>query len=242
MRIPRIYLSDSLSGKQRVHLDQQATEHVVKVLRLRKGAALVLFDGRGGLYHGVLEQAGRHDAVVSIHEFEDVSVESHLPLTLAQSISKGDRMDYTIQKAVELGVTRIVPLITERTVVHLSGERLERRLQHWRSVMIHACQQCGRNILPLLESVSTLHEFIENSEGVRLVLNHRATQSLKDVNPGQDAVTLLIGPEGGLCREEVEEAQAHGFIGIRMGPRIMRTETAAVAAIGAIQTLWGDMT
>lgn len=242
MRIPRIYIATPLQSHQEVHLDQQASEHVLKVLRLRKGATLILFDGRGAQYQGVLEQTAKHDAVVTVREAEQASAESHLHLTLAQSVSKGDRMDYTIQKAVELGVSRIIPLLTERTVVHLSGERLQRRLQHWQSIIIHACQQCGRNILPGLESVTPLQEFLHRGDGVRLVLNHRASESLKDVHPDGQSVTLLIGPEGGLSEAEVEQAQDSGFTGIRMGPRIMRTETAAVAAISAIQTLWGDMT
>ncbi len=242
MRIPRIYIDTPLAVDTVVTLDAPAANHVVKVLRLRPDDPLVLFNGSGGEYRAQLSAATKREVTARIAEHVARESESPLALTLAQSVSKGEKMDYTIQKAVELGVQRIVPVVSERTVVHLTEERLQRRLDHWRAVMIHACEQCGRNTLPELAPLVALSDFIATSgPGLCLVLYHRSATGLHALQHHGQAVTLLVGPEGGWSEAEVLQVQRHDFHPVVFGPRVMRTETAAVAAISAIQTLWGDM-
>lgn len=241
MRIPRIHLPFPLTVDSVVALPDSAANHVLRVLRLRPGAALILFNGSGGEYAATLEQATRTAVTVRIDAFNAREAESPLTITLVQGISKGERMDYTIQKAVELGVSRIVPAFTARSVVDLRGERLDKRLQHWQGVIIGACEQCGRNQVPALDAAVDLADWLRSTQtsSLRLVLNHRAAVGLGTL-PRPTALTLLIGPEGGLDANELAQAEYAGFIGMRLGPRVLRTETAAVAALAALQTLWGD--
>ncbi len=237
MRIPRIYLSVPLESGALVTLDGTAANHITRVLRLKPGADLVLFNGEGGEYPAVLEAAAK----ARLGAWRAVECESPLAITLVQGISRAERMDYTIQKAVELGVTRIVPVFATRSVVELRGERLQRRMQHWRGVVVGACEQCGRNRVPALDAAMDLQDWLRREEApsLRLVLNHRADAILKTL-PHPTALTLLIGPEGGLDDSELAQAERAGFIGMRLGPRVLRTETAAVTALAALQTLWGD--
>lgn len=243
MRRPRVYLPLPLTRGALVELDAGATRHITRVLRLKAGTEVLLFNGTGGEWRAVLEQSekGRLQARVETHDPREA--ESPLAVVLAQGVSRGERMDYTLQKAVELGVTRIVPLFTERSVVDLKGERLERRQQHWRAVAESACEQCGRNRVPTVDVLRTLTEWLSDGDaaGLKLVLDPDAAQSLpRGVASPPDQVTLLIGAEGGLSRTEMDLARRAGFIPCRLGPRILRTETAAVAALAALQTLWGD--
>ncbi len=237
MRIPRIFLPVPLAPDALVTLDSTTANHVTRVLRLKPGAELVLFNGDGGEYLAVLEAA----ATVRLGAWRAVECESPLAITLVQGISRAERMDYTIQKAVELGVTRIVPVFAARSVVELRGERLQRRMQHWQGVVVGACEQCGRNRVPVLDAALDLSDWLRVTEApsLRLVLNHRATATLSAL-PHPTALTLLIGPEGGLDESELAQSERGGFIGMRLGPRVLRTETAAVAALAALQTLWGD--
>ncbi|HFD92295.1 MAG TPA: 16S rRNA (uracil(1498)-N(3))-methyltransferase [Gammaproteobacteria bacterium] len=242
MRIPRIYHPAPLCPGSTCRLDARAASHVVRVLRLRPGAPVVLFDGRGGEYPGTLTQATRHGAEVRIDTCRDVAVESPLPVTLAQGISRGERMDYTLQKAVELGVKNIVPLLTERCTVKLAGERLEKRLQHWRGVIIHACEQSGRDHIPDLAPALTLSRWLEQGgAGKGILLDLEASCSLAELPPPHGPLTLVIGPEGGLSPVEKRQLEQHGFTSIRLGPRILRTETAGMAALAIMQSLWGDL-
>ncbi len=237
MRIPRIFLPVPLAAGALVTLDGTAANHLTRVLRLKPGAELVLFNGEGGEYPAVLEAA----ATARLGALRAVECESPLAITLVQGISRAERMDFTIQKAVELGVTHIVPVFAARSVVELRGERLQRRIQHWQGVIVGACEQCGRNRVPALDAAVDLSEWLRRAPApsLRLVLNHRATASLHTL-PRPTALTLLIGPEGGLEESELSQAERAGFIGMRLGPRVLRTETAAVAALAALQTLWGD--
>jgi 16S rRNA (uracil1498-N3)-methyltransferase len=237
MRIPRIFLPVPLAPDTLVTLDSTAANHVTRVLRLKPGAELVLFNGEGGEYPAVLEAA----ATARLGVWRALECESLLAITLVQGISRAERMDYTIQKAVELGVTRIVPVFAARSVVELRGERLLRRMQHWQGVAVGACEQCGRNRVPVLDEALDLSGWlrVNESPSLRLVLNHRATATLSTL-PRPTALTLLIGPEGGLDESELALAERAGFLGMRLGPRVLRTETAAVAALAALQTLWGD--
>ncbi len=242
MRIPRIYHPEPLSPHCRVALDANAARHVGRVLRLNIGDALTLFDGLGGEYPATIVELGKRELWVECSERYDTDCESPLTITLAQGVSKGERMDYTIQKAVELGVSRITPIDTERSVVNLRGERLQKRLEHWRGVIISACEQCGRNTVPELLPMMSLDEWLcQPLLGRGLLLDHRAETGITGLELSDAACTLLIGPEGGLTEKERTAAEAVGYQGIRLGPRVLRTETAALTALAAIQSRWGDL-
>lgn len=240
MRVPRVHVAEALASGGRVSLSGSAGRHVSRVLRLRPGAELVLFDGRGGEYAARVRSAGR-EVEVDVGEHRAVERESPLALTLAQGVSRGERMDLVVQKATELGVQAIVPLLTERCVVRLDEERTERRLRHWRSVAVGACEQCGRNRLPRISAPQPLWRWLDDlepQEGPRLLL--RPEPSVAPLAAGADAATLLIGPEGGLTPEEQEQVLARGFRPLSLGPRVLRTETAALAAVAVLQQRWGD--
>jgi len=224
-------------------LDERATRHVVSVLRLRPGAPVILFNGRGGEYLGTLTQASRHGAGVRIDTFQPVAVESPIHIILAQGISRGERMDYTLQKAVELGVADINPLLTERCTVKLAGERLEKRHQHWRGVIVHASEQSGRDRIPGLAPARAFFQWLAlPHEGEGIFLDPEATCTLTELQRPSKPLTLVIGPEGGLAPEEKRQLEKRGFRAVRLGPRILRTETAGMAALAVIQALWGDFT
>ena len=241
MRIPRIFHSQSLTPASQIALNANASHHLAKVLRLGIGAPLRLFDGHGGEYLSSIIEINKREVIVTVGEHQLIDLESPLKVTLAQGISKGERMDYTLQKAVELGVQRIVPLNTERSVVNLKGDRQERKLEHWRGVIISACEQCGRNTLPELLPMQSLDNWIRDEpRNLRLLLDHRANAGISDLNKSVD-LTLLIGPEGGLSENERDNAYAAGYCGLRLGPRVLRTETAALTAMAALQSHWGDL-
>ena len=241
MQIPRIYHDGPLAIGTSVELTPQAGNHVSRVLRLKPGSPVTMFNGRGGEYPATLHSIEKKSVVVHIDDFADISLESPLRVTLAQGISRGERMDYTIQKAVELGVSRIVPIATSRTVVNLRGERAEKRLEHWRAIIHSACEQCGRNYVPTLECITRIDSWLgQTLAGPGLLLDHRAEHAMGNL-PAIQNVTLLIGPEGGLSEDERQSALKAGYQGIRMGPRVLRTETAALVALAALQTRMGDL-
>lgn len=257
MRVPRIYQPIALSSGQSIDLDVQATVHLTKVLRLRVGDALVVFNGKGngrgngegGEFEATVSAVERRTASIQLGKALDRNVESPLELMLVQGVSRGERMDYTVQKAVELGVSQIVPVNTERTVVNLKGDRQVRRQQHWQAVVNASCEQSGRNVVPEVRPIVSLQQWLDEpasdngsgfKSGLKLVLHHRAETSLADLPSPEGPVTVLIGPEGGLTPEEISVAQSAGYLPLRLGPRVLRTETAAVAALSVLQWLWGD--
>jgi 16S rRNA (uracil1498-N3)-methyltransferase len=241
MRIPRLFVDAALVSGADIRLAPEDAHYLVHVLRLKPGAELVLFSGRGGEYRAVLSEIRGKSAVVTVGEFSAREAESALFVRLAQGISRGERMDYTVQKAVELGVTEIVPPVSERCAVNLDGPRTEKRLSHWQKVAASACAQCGRNRVPRVLPVQDLERWLRSVPGnIKLVLDPQATKGLASIPRGEE-ITLLIGPEGGLSEAELVLAQQVGFTGVRLGPRILCTETAAVAALTAIQALWGDL-
>jgi 16S rRNA (uracil1498-N3)-methyltransferase len=242
-RDPRIYFPRALSSGERYTLTGDQHRHIAQVLRLKAGAAMTLFDGTGGEYGGVVEEVKRATTLVRTGEFRDLDSESPLDIRLAQCVGRGDRTDYAIQKAVELGVSSIVPLLTRRGVVRLDANRAKRRLAHWHGIIIHACQQCGRNRVPELCPVVALDEWLRDYErgGLDLALDPDSATSMGGLAYGGGLLTLLVGPEGGLDPEELEIAYQAGFSGVKLGPRILRTETAAVAGITAAQIRWGDL-
>ncbi len=242
MRIPRVYLPCPLQRDAVVTLHESAANHVTRVLRLKPGAQLILFNGEAGEYRAVLEQSNKLQVQARVGEFVDCETESPLSITLVQGVSRGERMDYTIQKAVELGVTRIVPVFSRRSVVSLQGERLDKRVRHWQGVAESACEQCGRNRVPPVWEATSVDEWLRRDDGaLKLILHPEAPLDLSVIAPPTGPISLLIGPEGGFAPEEIARAQTAGYIGLRLGPRILRTETAAMAALSVLQTLWGDL-
>lgn len=242
MRVSRLYLPVPLAVGATVPLDDNAFNHAVRVLRLKAGATLSLFNGMGGAFAATLVDIGKRDAWARVTEALPGEMESPLRVMLAQGIPRGEKMDYTIQKAVEVGVAAIQPLFTERGGVDLTGERLARKLRHWRGIIIGACEQCGRNWLPELREPLALTDWLARpvEPGLRLLLDPSSAQGLRGLKPPTNTVTLLIGPEGGLSLDESTQARAVGFIDVRLGPRVLRAETAGVAALAAVQALWGD--
>jgi len=241
MRQTRLYTDQPLEPGAETTLDERAARHAVRVLRLRAGDECVLFNGDGNDYRARLTVAAKSTVTAAVEERAPARRESPLRLTLAQGIARGQRMDYTLQKAVELGVASIAPVFCQRTEVRLSGERLEKRMAHWRGVIIAACEQSGRAVVPALETPADLGDWLRRPRaGTRLVLRPEATSGPAALVVNGE-VTLLIGPEGGLSNREAGAAERAGFTPLRLGPRVLRTETAGPAAIAVLQALWGDM-
>jgi 16S rRNA (uracil1498-N3)-methyltransferase len=238
-----VYVDAPLAAGERVILEGNAASHVSRVLRLRVGEALTLFNGAGGEYAASIDAARGGRLTVAVGEPRAVERESPLTLTLAQGVSRGERMDLVVQKATELGVSGIVPLFTERSVVRLGAQQAERKLNHWRAIAIAACEQSGRNRLPKVAPPLSLADLLRSGadrEGGRLLLSPGATSRLDALPHPATSVTVLIGPEGGLTDAEQEAAVAAGFLPVRLGPRVLRTETAAIAALALLQREFGD--
>ena len=240
LKMPRFYVDLPLAAGSMLDLPESVLRHV-QVLRLREGDALTLFDGRGGEYPATLTALAKKAAQVQLGTHLPLERESTLRLTLVQAVSSGDRMDYTLQKAVELGIGAIQPVFSERSVVKLAGERADKRMEHWRGVLIASCEQCGRNSVPQLLPLQPFGKWLatDATPGLRLLLSPLGTQRLRDL-PRSDHAALLAGPEGGLTAAEEAAALAAGWQPLKLGERILRTETAAVAAVAALQTVWGD--
>ena len=246
MNSPRFYSPFPLAAGARVELAESAARHAVRVLRLGVDDALRLFDGNGGEYACRIAACGRDTASVEVLAWHDVERESPLALTLVQALQAGEKMDLTVQKAVELGAGRIVPVVSQRSVVRLEGERARKRVAHWRAVAASACEQCGRNRVPEVADLEDLRHWLgrppAGAKPLRLMFDPDASFTL-DALPGPGpagAVELLIGAEGGLAPEEMDLALLAGFVAVRLGPRVLRTETAGMAALAALQCLWGD--
>jgi 16S rRNA (uracil1498-N3)-methyltransferase len=243
VRLTRVYVEAALTGGTRGLVSGNAANHIARVLRLGVGDALTLFDGRGGEYASRIEGLRKDAVEVAVGEHVAIERESPLALTLAQGVSRGERMDWVMQKATELGVQRIVPLITKRSVVRLDPGQAQKKLQHWRGIIIASCEQCGRNRLPQLAAPRDLQEFLgsEATTGaMRLLLSPIGSLRIGAIKLVQK-FTVLIGPEGGLAPEEAQAAIAQGFVGVQLGPRVLRTETAAIAALAALQQALGDL-
>lgn len=240
MRIPNIYTDTTLQENQTLELDASAAQHLVKVLRMKEGDAVRLFDGSGAFYPATLIQTAKKSVLVKTALKELANTASCLHTHIGQVMSRGDRMDYAIQKSTEMGVNEITPLSSERCEVRLNKEREEKRIQHWQQVAISAAEQCGRATIPVIHPVMSVNDWIHSREGLSLVLHHRDTQQLADISK-PDAVNILIGPEGGLSEDEIQQAQNHEFVATTLGPRVMRTETAPVTALSIVQWLWGDL-
>jgi len=244
MRLTRVHVPGPLACGNRHTIEGDAANHIARVLRLERGAALTLFDGRGGEHAARIEEFRKGAVIVAVGERSAADQESRLPLTLAQGVSRGERMDWVVQKATELGVTRIVPVLTERTLVKLDPRQSERKLQHWQGIAIAACEQSGRTRIPDIAPPLALHEFLRQSSearAVRILLSPTGTQRLGDLLTPDGGLIVLIGPEGGLAESEQRAALDAGFLAMRLGPRVLRTETAAVAALTLLQHRFGDL-
>lgn len=242
MRNPRIFTDAPLQEGQTVFLDDSAAHHVGKVLRMQADQRLVLFNGDGANYSAELDDVGKKRVSARILAKEESTCEPRLKILLGQVISKGDRMDYAVQKSTELGVDTIVPLTSERCDVRLKGDRESKRIRHWQQVAISAAEQCGRATVPTITPLCTLSDWFRQSEpcDLRLVLHHRTEQPLADMAQPRNGIALLVGPEGGLSETEISAARQCGFSPAALGPRVLRTETAPVAALTLCQWLWGD--
>jgi 16S rRNA (uracil1498-N3)-methyltransferase len=241
MRLTRVFVPTPLATGAHCEIDGAAASHIRRVLRLRNGDELTVFDGRGGEYAARVDSIRKDVVFVDVREHRALERESPLQLTLAQGVSRGERMDLVIQKATELGVHRIVPVLTERSVVKLDATQAGRKQHHWRGIVIAACEQCGRNTLPSLDPPMSLHDFLRNAPETskRLLLSPEGTTRPRDL-AAATTLTLLIGPEGGLSENEQAAAVQRGFERVGLGPRILRTETAALAALATLQALLGD--
>ncbi len=241
--LSRIHVEDTLAPGAQFALPAAAAHHLSRVLRAAVDDHVTVFAG-GIEFDAAITHIDRHGVSVKLGAGAAVSRESPLHCTLVQAISSGDRMDYTLQKAVELGVNAVQPIYSERSIVRLDERRTGTRLAHWRQVAISACEQCGRNAVPQVFEPLTMLDWFAGldaapADGRRLLMSPAATQNLSALaRPA--AVMLLAGPEGGFSENEIELAMQHGFTAVRLGPRILRTETAALAALAAMNTLWGD--
>ena len=237
----RLYFPDEIAVHGVLVVPPAAAHHLIHVLRARPGDTVIVFDGRGSEYEAIVKRIDKHGVTLQTGDARAVDRESPLSVTLAQGISSGERMDYTVQKAVELGVAEIQPLETERSIVRLDQARAAKRVTHWQAIAAAACEQCGRNLVPMVRPVVSFRTWLGTPrEDLRLTLDPSASVALRDLERPQGGITLLVGPEGGFAPREREDAHAAGYRGARMGPRILRTETAALAALAAMQTLWGD--
>lgn len=237
----RFYLPENLSVGQTVALPDNIVRHL-NVLRVRPNENITLFDGKGKAHAARLSFLEKRRAEAEILHEETADTESPLNITLIQSISSGERMDFTLQKSVELGVTAIQPVISERCIVRLDGERAAKRLARWQEIVISACEQSGRNTVPPVLPIIGYREALDKmpSESTKLIMSINRARKLGDIRQPSGAIAFMVGPEGGWTEQEEQQAFDAGFQAVTLGKRILRTETAALAALAAMQTLWGD--
>jgi len=239
---PRIYCPSQLASDTEIELPREAGHHVSRVLRLKVGDALTLFDGRGGEFAAELAAVEGRVVIARLGARNTVDRESPLDVTVVHALAGTDRMDYAVQKSIELGARAIVPVSTTRSVVQLDARRADKRLEHWRAIAIASCEQCGRNRLQQIAAVCGFREWIAQASAarLRLLLAPGAPEGLAQAARPAGAVELLVGPEGGFTDEETSAAVRAGFRPVHLGPRVLRTETAAAAALAAMNALWGD--
>lgn len=245
--LPRFYHTDDIFVGQTIELNFAAGHHASRVLRLKIGDSVIVFNGRGGEFQAHIKSIRKTSTTLIVDRFDDIERESPLIITLVQALCANDKMDWIIQKSVELGITRIQPIITTRSIVRLSEERAAKRLEHWQKVIISTCEQCGRNRIPMIVLPQSLIDWLsarksDAQQHLDFILSVNGSHCLKNFTspPAETQLTLAIGPEGGWTADEEIILQQAGFTTLRAGRRIMRTETAALATIAALQTCWGD--
>ncbi|MCS2166228.1 16S rRNA (uracil(1498)-N(3))-methyltransferase [Scandinavium manionii] len=242
MRIPRIYHPEFITAGSQIALSEDAANHVGRVLRMGAGQAIQLFDGSNQVFEAEIIQAEKKSVRVNVLSGETDDRESPLHIHLGQVMSRGEKMEFTIQKSIELGVSLITPLFSERCGVKLDAERLNKKLQQWQKIAIAACEQSGRNVVPEIRPAMTLEQWCaEEESGLKLNLHPRASASINTLPQPVERVRLLIGPEGGLSADEIAMTARYAFTDILLGPRVLRTETTALTAITALQVRFGDL-
>lgn len=242
MRIPRIYHSSPLQLNNHSELDSDAANHVARVLRLKQGYKIILFNGDGHDYLSEITDVSKKSVQILPLEKNAITNESPLNIHLAQGISRGDKMDFTIQKSVELGIMEITPVFSERCGVKLTGERLEKKHQQWQKIAISACEQSGRAIVPIVHPPISLSEFLDQeTQQLKLNLHPKASTSIKTITIPDCGVRFIIGPEGGLSDDEISQARDANYTDIQLGPRVLRTETAALTLLASLQFQFGDL-
>jgi 16S rRNA (uracil1498-N3)-methyltransferase len=242
MTTARFYHSGELAPHREIFLDEAAAHHAARVLRLKEKDAVVLFNGKGGEYPARITGINKTKVTVLTGEWQNIERESPLHIILAQVVSSAEKMDFTVQKAVELGVAAIQPLTSQRGVVRMDAARAQKRIEHWRKVAIAACEQCGRNRIPQVAETVSLKKFLGKTENgaLRLILSPQGGLSFKQLKYQGGGIILLVGAEGGLTAEEEQAAHSAGFTPVTLGKRVLRTETAGLAALAAMQSMWGD--
>ncbi len=241
MRIPRIYTAQELQANASVQLESGPSAHIARALRMQVSDKLLLFNGKSGEYPATIIALDKKNVLVATGAHQAREIESCLQIHLGIAVSRGDRMDWVVQKATELGVTELTPLFTERTAVKLADERAARKILHWQHIAIGACEQCGRNRLPLIHPLQPVHGWLASTVAERkFVLHHRA-HSIGGAANKPTSIALLVGPEGGLSGGEIDAAEQAGYQSLQLGPRVLRTETAPLAALAILQAHWGDM-
>lgn len=247
MKSIRIFVEEPLSAQTELELEQSASNHLLKVLRLKEGDGIILFNGDGNEYYSHIEIVKGKKALISVDSSAEVNLESPLKLSLCQGLAKNDKMDLAIQKATELGICSVTPIITERTQFTYKGNRLEKKLQHWQKIIISACEQSGRTVLPQLNPPVAISDFLQQQKSGFILDPYSSASVIPTDNSGlselknsRGEIDILIGPEGGFTDNEVKSAKENGMRPLVLGKRILRTETAAMAAIIMLQTLFGD--
>lgn len=242
MRAVRIYQPGNYDTGQLLELSPEASQHVGVVLRMQVGEPVTLFCGDNREFEATIETVKKKQVIVVVGSIKNASRESPLAIHLAQAISKGERMEWVMQKAVELGVASITPVITERCVVKLDQERMTKKLHQWQAIVIAACEQSGRNSVPTVHAPITLNRYMEEARAeLKFILHPGGNKTWRDYTLKVVDIVLLIGPEGGLSEQEVQETSKHGFLPLSLGPRILRTETAAITALSVLQAVGGDL-
>ncbi|MCK4492790.1 MAG: 16S rRNA (uracil(1498)-N(3))-methyltransferase [Methylococcales bacterium] len=242
MRVSRLYVDSELQLGQTLELETEAAHYLRTVLRLQKNAQVILFNGQGGEYRCILEEVSRKKVSLSIDEKIERSVESPLKVSIGMGLSRSDRMDMTVQKSVELGVYQITPIMTQRSNVVIKKEKLEQKCRHWQKIAQHAAEQCGRTFVPKIHPIMPFNSWVENQAHtvVKVFLDPFSQTALTQLKNPQNEIIVVTGSEGGFCEAEKQTAISHNFIPISLGQRILRTETASLAALSAVQLLWGD--
>lgn len=245
MRVPRVYIEPnqanlSAASNSSLNLEGQTAHYLLKVLRLTVGREIILFDGQGTEAQATISSAQKNTLTVTVNQAERISKESSLYTHLGIGVSRGERFDWVLQKATELGVNEITPLLTERVEVKIKPDRADKKYAHWQQIIISACEQCQRNTLPILNDPLPIENWLESNNSARkFVLDHRGTAAdLRAQKP--ESLSLLVGPEGGLSESEIALAIGHNFQSMQLGPRVLRTETAPITALSVLQYCWGD--
>lgn len=242
MPITRLYYPNPIEPGETINLDKNASHHLIRVMRTKKDSDVILFNGDGFEYAAIVVDDHPKCCSVSVNKKKLTQCESPVHIILLQGISRSDRMDACIQKAVELGVNTIVPVICERTSTKLHSDRAQKKIKHWQQIVISACEQSGRCVIPKLQPITHYMQALHATDtDCKFVLDPNSNIGLRDMTGPEDDITILVGPEGGLTQDEIKHACNMNFKGVQLGPRILRTETAGPACIAAIQTLWGDL-